>query len=206
MHDAIIFDLDGTLWNVNPTVAVARNNVVEKLKLPVPVCTVEDVEKTVGLPVDQVYRVSYPMLSQEVRDEFMGEVATELALQIKKMGAVLYPGVADGIKRLSERYSLYIVSNCGSGYIESFLDWSGLTEFFKDIECYGNTLKPKSENIRSVVQRNRLAKPLYVGDTRGDHEAAIQAGVNYIHVTYGFGQPAGPCQRVASFAELEAQL
>lgn len=202
MHDSIIFDLDGTLWNVNPTVAHARNNVIERRGIPVPRCTSDDVAKTVGLPVDMVYRVSYPMLDESVRATFMREVAQELSKLLKEMGALLYPGMSEGIKKLSARYPLYIVSNCGKGYIEGFLEFSQLAEHFKDIECYGNTLKPKAENIRAIVQRNGLSKPIYVGDTKGDHEAAIQAGVNYIHVTYGFGEPAGPCQKATSFSEL----
>jgi len=202
MHDSIIFDLDGTLWNVNPTVSLARNNVIERRNIPVPRCTPEDVAKTVGLPVDMVYKVSYPSLETKVREAFMREVAQELSVLLKEKGAHLYPGMSEGIKKLSARFPLYIVSNCGKGYIEGFLEFSQLTAHFKDIECYGNTLKPKAENIRAVVQRNGLNKPIYVGDTKGDHEAAIQAGVNYIHVTYGFGDPVGPCQKAASFAEL----
>ena len=61
-------------------------------------------------------------------------------------------------------------------------------KYFKDWECIGRTGRPKGENIQLVVQRNGLKSPVYVGDTILDCQAAQQAGVPFIHASYGFGE------------------
>jgi hypothetical protein len=45
-------------------------------------------------------------------------------------GGLLYPGVREGLAQLKEKYPLFIVSNCQSGYIETFiLGRSGTGQF-----------------------------------------------------------------------------
>ena len=55
-----------------------------------------------------------------------------------------------------EEYDLYIVSNCQSGYIESFLDYYQFHDLFEDIECYGNNGKPKDESMRADMLEKAL--------------------------------------------------
>lgn len=83
---------------------------------------------------------------------------------------------------------VFIVSNCQSGYIELFLKKTGLAPYVTDTECFGDTGMKKAENIRLVVARNGLQQPVYVGDTKGDEEAAHEAGVPFVHAAYGFGR------------------
>ena len=84
---------------------------------------------------------------------------------------------------------VFIVSNCQSGYIELVMEKTGITEYVKDFECFGDTGKNKDENIKLIVERNNLKKPVYVGDTQGDYEACTKAGVPFIWAAYGFGRP-----------------
>ena len=80
------------------------------------------------------------------------------------------PQTLAALKR--DGYHLSIVSNCQKGYIEAFLDHYDLWELVEDIECYGNNLRQKGENIRLVVERNRLDEAVYVGDIQGDYDAS----------------------------------
>ena len=80
-----------------------------------------------------------------------------------------------------------MVSNCQSGYIELFLKKNQLEQYVLDTECYGDTKKSKGENIRLVIERNHLQNCVYVGDTKGDCEAAKAAGIPFIFAAYGFG-------------------
>lgn len=105
-----------------------------------------------------------------------------------KEGGTLYPNTRETIINLSRKYKLYIVSNCVKGYIESFLNTSGLKAYFDDYESYGNTLLSKGENIKLVIERNNLKNPIYVGDTKGDMEASYYAGIPFVYATYGFGK------------------
>ena len=38
-----------------------------------------------------------------------------------------------------------------------------------------------------VVERNHLDKAVYLGDTQGDYEATMQAGLPFIHARTGYG-------------------
>lgn len=97
-------------------------------------------------------------------------------------------GVKEGLLRLSKKYPLFIVSNCQSGYIERFLEWSGFQNIFKDFECWGNTKQNKSENMKQIIFRNMLKNPVFIGDTEGDCTAAKNCNVPFIHIEYGFGK------------------
>jgi phosphoglycolate phosphatase len=43
------------------------------------------------------------------------------------------------------------VSNCQAGYIEAFLEYYKLKEYFTDFECSGNTMQSKADNIKSII-------------------------------------------------------
>lgn len=82
---------------------------------------------------------------------------------------------------------MYIVSNCIEGYIESFLNSSNLTDYFKDYESNGRTKLSKGENIKLIIERNNIKKAIYVGDTISDKEAADYAKIPFVYASYGFG-------------------
>jgi len=46
---------------------------------------------------------------------------------------------------------------------------------------------PKKENIKAIINRNSLTKPVYIGDTQGDYEAATANKIPFIYSSYGFG-------------------
>ena len=114
----------------------------------------------------------------------------------------MYPQVEETFQKLKEKYHLYIVSNCQSGYIEAFLEYYGYGKYIEDTECYGNNGLVKGENIRKVAERNHLTKAVYVGDIQGDYDASMQAGVEFIHAGYGFGTVDANVPEITAFAEL----
>ena len=117
-------------------------------------------------------------------------------------GGVLYPDLEATFKRLKKVYHLYIVSNCQSGYIETFLEHYDFGKYFDDIECYGNNLKNKGDNIALIAERNALDKAWYVGDIQGDYDATMQAGLDFIHSAYGFGTINTEVPELEKFSDL----
>ena len=61
---------------------------------------------------------------------------------------------------------------------------------------------PKGENIRLVMERNHWKSSIYIGDTEGDRQAALTAGIPFIHAAYGFGQVAEASPRLQDIREL----
>ena len=202
VHDSIVFDLDGTLWDSTVACAAAWNTALQTIQKERVPLTAEDISKMMGLPIGKIFDKFFPEMSPEVRKRAAAECFREEIAQILRAGAILYPGVQVGLVQLSEYYPLYIVSNCQQAYLDTFFQYSGLKALFHDTECHGNTLRPKGENIRLLADRNGLREPVYIGDTAGDQEAAALAGVNYFHVDYGFGFKKKPCLSFTSFDEL----
>jgi len=205
--DAVVFDLDGTLWDTCGTCADAWNRVLAQLGIvrPTPV-TPDDVRAVSGMPHYDGIRRAFPDLPAEQALRVGELTAEEDNRAIGEHGGVLYPGVREHVPRLKARVPLFIVSNCQRGYIETFRAWSGLDTHFVDHECWGNTGASKADNLRSIVARHGLAHPLFVGDTEGDRAAAEANGIPFVHVTYGFGTVERWDHRIDRFEELAGLL
>lgn len=205
--DGVILDVDGTLWDSTGIVASAWTRAVRECGYTDVTVTADQLKGLFGLTMDRIAANLLPQASKENQGRIMDLccVYEQEALEADEC-RICYPGVTDTIRSLSESVRLFIVSNCQSGYIELFLEKTGLGPYITDIECYGNTGKGKADNIRLVVERNGLKAPVYVGDTQGDCDAAVQAGVPFIFAEYGFGQADRWDAKIGAFAELEDML
>lgn len=204
--DALIFDLDGTLWDSTETVAAAWTAVVRRMGQPRRTITPREIAGVMGKAHRELCQALLPGMPAPEQEALALACYAEEERALHARGGRLYPGVAAGMPALARHYPLFIVSNCQQGYIETFLAWSGLAPRVRDYECHGNTGADKAENLRRVVQRNALRAPLYVGDTEGDARAAAAAGLPFVHAAYGFGTVPQASQRVESFAALVAWL
>lgn len=188
MKKGIIFDLDGTLWNSAEGVLKSWNEVIETLPDKDHIVTMEEMFSLMGKPMDEIGALVFPNMSLPRRNEVMEICCKRENDYLLQVGGILYPALEETLKTLGETYELYIVSNCQVGYIEAFLGHYHFEKYFKDTECFGNTNRMKADNIKLVVDRNKLDQAVYVGDTLGDYKATMEAGLPFIHAAYGFGK------------------
>jgi len=186
--DSIIFDLDGTLWDSTEGVAAAWQSAKEEYGHVKNDITAASIGGIAGMAYDAIYEFLFPELNDEQREEFKAKCAKKELEVLNSKGGILYPGLVEALAALSEKYKLFIVSNCQSGYIEAFLNYYKFHDYFAGHQCYGTKSRPKAENIRDVVNDYHLKAPVYVGDTQGDYESSRKAGVPFIFVSYGFGE------------------
>jgi phosphoglycolate phosphatase len=104
-----------------------------------------------------------------------------------EMGGVLYEGVKRGLIKLSERYSIFIVSNCPKNLIAEFMKWADIEQYITDEMAHGVNSMPKHHNIKLLVDKHKLKNPVYIGDTHGDSIETRKAGLPFVLLTYGFG-------------------
>ena len=198
----IIFDMDGTLWDSAEGVAMAWTEIVQKEHDKTRIISIEDIQGVMGLTMDKIADILFSDLSKEDRMVLLEKCCAYENAYLSKNGGKLYPDLEETLQALSKEYDLFIVSNCQSGYIEAFLEYYGFGHYFKDIECYGNNLLPKGDNIRGIVERNQLDKAVYVGDIQGDYDATMAAGLPFIHAKYGFGTIKQEVPKIHTFKEL----
>lgn len=186
-YDAIIFDLDGTLWNSTPEVYLSWIETIKKhteLALP----SYEEVLAVMGLSDIKLIQKLFPQLNDKEALALFNECAIHENEYLEKNGATAYDGTNELLSTLSKTYKLCIVSNCGKGYIEAYMKSMKTEKYITDFECFGNTREPKSENIKSVVKRNGFTNAVYVGDTIWDMQSTVSAGLDFVHASYGFGE------------------
>lgn len=198
----IIFDMDGTLWDSAEGVAKSWTRVVNAEYGTERVITAEEIQSVMGKTMDKIAEILFGELEEKERLALLEKCCEDENEYLKEHGGILYPELEETLKELQKEYHLYIVSNCQSGYIEAFLEHYGFGHLFEDIECFGNNGLQKGENIRRLADRNGLNRAVYVGDIQGDYDAATQAGIPFIHATYGFGTIAEETPTISCLGDL----
>ncbi len=200
--DAVVFDLDGTLWDSSEQVAGSWNVILDKYpETRGKAISVAEMRGLMGKQMDEIARLMMPEIEENLRKKIMLECMDFELEYLSTHKPVLYPRLSETLGALSEKYALMIVSNCQDGYIQLFLKQLG-SGIFLDFESFGKTGLSKGENIKLILKRNNALRAVYVGDTQGDLDAADIAGVPFIHATYGFGATSRETERIAEFSEL----
>ena len=201
--DGIILDIDGTLWNTTGVVADAWNKAIADCGYDAAQVNAAGLQKEFGKPMNVIADDLWPALSQEQKDRLMEQCCVREQEALKENHEdISYPAVRDTIKALAQKFRLYIVSNCQSGYIELTMEKNKIADFISDHECYGDTGMGKADNLRLIVRRNGIKAPVYVGDTQGDADACREAGVKFVWAGYGFGSVQEFAAKVDRFDQL----
>ena len=201
--EAILFDLDGTMWDALDGICMTWNEVVanhpEYRKEPI---SAEELSGCLGLAMTEIAERLFPAVAPAQQQQLMDECCALENAYLSEHGGKLYPKLEDTLMELKKNYKLFVVSNCQQGYIESFIKAHKLSQYFDDIECWGNNKLPKGENNKLIMERNHVTRAVYVGDTLGDEESARVAGIPFIYAAYGFGEAKAPDYVIEEFAQL----
>lgn len=182
----IIFDLDGTLWNTLEATQKAAFDVAKQYNIID--FDISRVEAGMGLSRKENLVNYYPNYSEEEATFFINNVNKLTREYIKNNYVNIYNGVNDTIIELSKKYKLGIITNNNDEYVKTFLNISGLENYFCDYmgaTTYGIT---KQEAIKRMVEKHNEKFNVYVGDIKKDMEAALGANIEFIYAKYGFGK------------------
>ena len=159
---AIIFDVDGTLWNTTDYVAESWNWAAEECgalrRTPI---TGEDLRREFGKPMNIITQNLFSEEHPETQEKIWHKCSQYEHELLKNLAQdLLYPQVKETLQKLAEKYRLFIVSNCQKGYIPLFLEKNELQKYIIDFECFGETKCSKGENIRLVMERNGITEAI----------------------------------------------
>ena len=186
-YEGIIFDLDGTLWDSTNEICHTWRQVLSQYPDIKTDITVESLYSCMGLQMEEIAAKLFPQLDKKEQLKLLNECCEFENIYLAEHGGTLYPQLQDTIEKLAQKHKLFIVSNCQDGYIQSFFTAHKLDKYFTDFDSAGKTGLTKGENNKLIIERNHLKSAIYVGDTLGDANSAIDAKIPFVFARYGFG-------------------
>ncbi len=198
----LIFDLDGTLWDSREILAKSWNRAIKEVTDYDIEIKSADLTPLFGKPLEVIFDSIFPLIKGEELERLSKRCVLNHNEDVRKGECILYDGMVEGIKSLSKKHRLFIVSNCLSGYIEGFLYASKLEEYFCDFTCPGDTGLSKAENIRLIIERNKVEKAVYIGDTATDSASARDAKIPFVFCDYGLGKTDDYDKKIDNFLQL----
>ena len=212
----ILFDLDGTLINSGPDLALAVNHMLQILNRET--FSEDIIDGWVGNGAQML--VQRALSGQREIDETLDADLCSDALDIFLtfyaqnlcVATVTYSNVPATLTRLKEMgYRLVIVTNKPFAFVEPILESLTLSGLFKLI-LGGDSLDKKKPDplplLHACEKMNVSAEQcVMVGDSKNDILAANEAGMQSIGVTYGYnyGEDIGlhnPTVKIDDFSEL----
>lgn len=201
--ESLIFDIDGTLWDSRSIIVEGYNQVLTAAGHEDLCVTAEDLKRLFGKTMKEIADIMLITLPVEERYPLMEKcIDTGDARLLNDPCDIGYPGVKETLEELHKRYRLFIVSNSQLGYPETTMEKLGITHLFQGHLCFGNTGTDKGTTIRILMEQHGIENAVYIGDTQGDYEAAVKAGLPFVWATFGFGVPDGYDAKIDSFREL----
>jgi len=199
--DSLIFDMDGTLWDNVSTYALSWTRGMKKLGHNREI-TREEIVGLMGKEARVMLNTLVPEWSIKEQSRLFDAVIEAYQELVPKMKPVIFDGVLKGLERLSGRYKLFLLSNCEKGGLVNFMNHTQTGHLITDYMEHGMNLMPKHENLKIMINNNRLQRPVYIGDTDSDSKHAALAHVPFIFVTYGFGITTDYALKFDNFTDL----
>lgn len=209
---AILFDLDGTLADSAPDIAMALNLLLDEQNLPR--FSTQTVTKMVGGGVPLLIERALKAHGQGVEKDHIAALAARF-LEIYTPRAAVLTRLFPGVRGLLESYRddgvrLGVCTNKPEGVTRMILNALGVAHLFGAV-VGGDTLavkKPDPAPLHAALGILKCAPQhaLMVGDSAADANAARAAGIPVILVTFGYTRT--PVQElendgiVESFAKL----
>ena len=193
---AVLVDLDGTLVDSAPDLAVAANHMLAQLGAPpLPLATVRGfIGRGVARLVQQALATADDLA--HVDQAHALTLFERHYTECNGRHSALYPGVLEGLSTLEWLgYPLACVTNKPRSYTTALLDSMGLSAYFGAVVCGGaaTALKRDPAPLLSACRELGAAPALgvMVGDSEADATAASRAGMPVYLVRYGYQDAAG---------------
>ena len=201
--ESLIFDIDGTLWDSRVLVAEGYNIQLEREGLQHLFVNADILKPLFGKTMTDIADVLLASIDIKDRYDLMERcMATENEYLFQNPCHIGYPRVKETLEELAKTYRLFIVSNSQCGYPELCIDKLGLGDLIEGHMCFGDTGTSKGQTILTLMKKYNIRSAVYIGDTQGDREACLEAGIPFIFCTYGLGQAESWDAKIDSIDEL----
>lgn len=202
-YESLIFDIDGTLWDSRALVAEGYNIQLRKEGLGHLCVDAERLRPLFGKVMTDIADELFPDIPGSERYPLMERcMLTENRYLQENPCHIGYPKVRETLEALAKNHRLFIVSNAQKGYPELCIEKLGLGEYIRSHLCFGDTGLSKGQTIRRLMEQEGITSCAYIGDTQGDYEATLEAGIPFLWAAYGFGSPQGYDRKLSAIEDL----
>ena len=191
-NPVIVFDLDGTLADTAIDLLATLNRIVKPYGLPP--ASRDDFGTLIGqgarAMISSAFESNGSNLSEEVLDDlfdqFLKDYSDNIAVETK-----LFDGVSNAMDELEDKgYKFAICTNKTEALAIQLLEELNVARRFSAITG-GNTFafkKPDGRHVSETVLQasGDVSRSIMVGDSFADIEAARNAGIPSIAVTFGY--------------------
>lgn len=192
----IVFDLDGTLVESAPDLLNALNHVVVPLGLE-PV-KLDDIRTMIGHGAKAMIREALNRAERSLAEEEIHELWNAFLDFYRDNIAVdshAFEGVEAALEELRQAGArLAVCTNKTQALSDQLLDTLKLSQYFKAVIGADSVpdKKPDAGHLLTAVQEagGDPDRSLLVGDSRTDEKAALNAGLPFIFVPFGYEQDA----------------
>lgn len=187
---AIAFDLDGTLVDSAPGLALATQRMLAELSLPT--VTTEQVKVWVGNGVDMLIKRAFSAVNApDTLFEQAKSAFNRHYDEVIEEGTLLFPNVLSTLATLQQHgYPMALVTNKPAQFLPALLQSLKLEPYFSLILGGGDVikLKPHPAPLYQVMATFGLYHDqlLFVGDSKNDISAAQNALCPTVGLTYGY--------------------
>lgn len=185
-YELVLFDLDGTLLDTSPGIFNSVRYAESQMGLePIPDSRLREF---VGPPPKSMYRNIYGLNEEQAL--LAAQKHREYGRNKAIYEAEVYPGIRELLEQLKAAgYKLAVATLKAETIARTILEYYGIAAYFDTIVGMDpqETLT-KRMTIDLAKERTHTSGPaVLVGDSVYDHVGAVEAGVDFLGVLYGFG-------------------
>ena len=189
---ALLFDLDGTLIDSAPDVCASVNRVLKTMGRPL--VSVQDIKLLVGFGARTLVAKTLEMTGPPGDEEDIDFLLSSFLDSYRRNPSehtVLFPGARDALERFTQAgIILGLCTNKPAATCFPVLDALDLRRYFTTVVC-GDTQefpKPDPRHVFHTLDLMKAAREetVFIGDSETDIEAAKNAGLPSILVTFGY--------------------
>lgn len=191
--DAVLFDFDGTLADTRKDVWASVQYAAGTLGATLPQQFVQQ-PANLALPLQQIFAQLSPQPPQTKLTDFKQQIEQHYRGINTLQNTNLYPGIQTLLKQIQkDGLPCYIVSMKEHQALYRVLQLKGWDMYFDghfSPDTFPDKQHTKAELIGDLLTRLQKSRPVYIGDSVGDVEAAQSNGITSVAVTYGDGDVA----------------